>query len=1350
MIHVHIHGGSRFMFARLAALRAGLALAIFLSTGFAFAANLWTDVDDVGIAARGTRFIESGIGRTLALDYDSMTNLLKGAPLEANVAAPDSPFELELPLPEGGYGRFRVVESPIMEPGLAKRYPMLRTYLGQGVDNPTATVRFDLTVRGFRAQVVAATHTTYIEPFQAGDTAHYVVFNKRDYNKPREPFYCGVTGEEVKSVPNILRRNDVSKISSGGNLRTYRLALAATGEYTAALGGTLLDGMSGIVTTMNRVNGIYEREVAVRMVLVANNDLIVYTDGATDPYTNSNGSTMLGQNQTNLNAVIGSANYDIGHVFSTGGGGIATLGSVCSTANKARGVTGSSNPKADGYDVDYVAHEMGHQFAGNHTFNGSGGNCAGGNRSASSAYEPGSGITIQAYAGICGADNTQPNSEDYFHRRSLNEILAFTTNASSGASCGTLTTTGNTAPTVSTTAAFTIPRSTPFTLTATGSDPDGDTLTYLWEQFDLGAANTAGVLTDNGGPLFRSFIPTTSPSRTFPSLRYILDNANVAPATAPLPGTASPSWMTAELLPSTNRTMNFRVTARDNRAGGGGTNEASTAITVSAAAGPFAVTAPNTAVTWAAGSSQTVTWNVASTHLTPVNTSNVEIALSLDGGYTFPVILAASTPNDGSELVTIPPGTPATTQARIRVAAVGNIFFDISDANFTITGSNTAPTVTVTASVTTRQGSPAATATVATVNDAEDSAGSLSVSVSGVPPELLVTVTNVGGTVSLTATADCSLVAPTTGNKTYPVLLTVTDSAGASTTVPVNVLVGANLMPTLGTYGNISLVRGASTTVVPSAFIADGNNNLIAASVSPALLPGSGAGATVSIAADGTVTVNTDLNTSFGTHTVRAQANDSCGAARIRSFTVTVTPPAPVLSLSSPTLTSNNNRLDPNDCNAMTLRLTNTGGGTATAVSAVLSSTTPGVTITQAASAYPNLAAAGGFGDNTVPFQVSTSAAMLPGTVANFVLTVTFSGGGTSPQPFNFSLPVGTASNYVFSAAATGASIPAGGTLVAGSNDDDAIVSVTTPAGFNFTVYDTVVPGGSTLRVSTNGLLQVVATGGSREYDNTALPNDGVGVYSGDGDAFPATAPVLFVNWDDMDLRPAGGGIYVNTIGTAPNRQFVIEWRGGAYIGDNPPTAVVNRFAVIFTEGSSGFQYHYVQTGESSVANGASATVGVQSATTGSRFTQYSFDQAVITPGTVLSAVLTASALGPGTCTPLPAILNVDDSDAPDVYNAATDGVLLLRYLLGVRGSALTQNALGTNARRNAAQIEAHLAASLAELDVDGDGAIRATTDGVLILRRLLGLTGTALTAGARNSLRSDADVATAIDALKP
>jgi Metallo-peptidase family M12 len=1299
----------------------------FSCAAISYAAPLWTDIDSSRVAARGERQIKPSVGRTMALNYTGMTQLLERAPREKDVAAPDSAFEIELPMPEGGFARFRVVESPVMAPELAARYPTIKTYLGQGIDNPTTTARFDLTSRGFRAQVIASTHTSYIEPYQLNDTGNYVVFNKADYPLDREPMRCSVTGAEVKSKPNLLSKNSVAALASGATLRTYRLAVATTGEYTAALGGTKLDGLSGVVTTINRVNGIYERELAVRMQLVANNDLLIYTNGLTDPYTNNSGGTMLGQNQTNLNAVIGNANFDIGHVFSTGGGGVASLGSVCSATAKARGVTGLPTPRADSFDVDFVSHEMGHQFDGEHTFNSESGNCDG-NRSfnGEAAYEVGSGVTIQAYAGSCELQDLQGSSEDYFHRFSLNQMLAFTTTPGGGATCGVVTPTGNTPPTVTTTPSHNIPRDTPFKLTASGSDVNNDTLTYIWEQFDLGPATTGPTFTDTGaGPLFRNFAPTTDPMRTFPSLRYILNNANIVPDAAPLEGTTSPDFFAGEKLPSTARALNFRVTARDNRAGGGGTNEAATVVNVISTAGPFAVTAPNTAVSWAAGTPQTVTWNVASTTASPISAANVEIALSTDGGYTFPTILAASAANDGSESITIPSNTPGTTQARIRVAAVGNIFFDISDVNFTITGTNTVPTLNVTGSVSTTQGGAATTAVVANVSDVQTPAANLTVAVSNVPPELTVSATNNNGSVSLSATAACSLYAPRNGSLSYPILLTVTDGAGATTTRSVNVNVSANSVPTLGNYSNTVITRGNSYTATPSAAVADANNNLSTITVSPTSFPGSTLGTNVSIATNGTITVNTDSTTVAGIYPIRAQITDSCGGTRLREFNAHVIPPGAFLQYASNQLTSGNGIIERGECNALNVSLNNIGNATATAVNATLWSATPGVLVTQPSAAMSNIATAQTQATSS-PFQISTANDFVCGADANLTIVANFAG-GTSPGVFSFSLPTGTTTT-VFSEAfdsVVAPALPANWTAQRTGATPPALWASTT------TAVDTAPNA-----VFTNGIDSVASN--SLITPPIALPPS-----TGGATISIRHAWSFETGYDGgiVEISTDGGTIYNNVTEPAVGGTFLAN--GYAF---SIPSLYMNPIGG--RDAWSGTQANYV-----------TSTIQLPAALNGQtirlRF-RAGWDDSTSTPGanwridgvTVLSG---RSCLSPGTgaCSP-PALMNVDDSSAPDVYSGTTDGMLLLRYLFGLRNSGLTDNINATSPQRDAAQIATHIATNLARFDIDGDGAVRATTDGVMVLRRLLGLSGNALTSGLRVGNRSNIEIANAIDALRP
>lgn len=680
---------------------------------------LWTPINDAAISSTRAKAATVNAYTTMALDQDALAALLALAPLEFSAAANASPPTIELPMPNGALARFSFVESPIMESELAAKFPSIKTYRAQGIDDPAATARFDLTPLGFHAMVLSSAGTVLIDPYNTGAAGNaaaasspYMTYWKHDAVRSAHTFTCAVHGTlgVAKSAAVAPIR---PAVTSGAQLRTYRMALAATNEYAVAVGGNTVAGtLAAQTVVMNRVNGIYERDAAIRMILVNNNNLLVYAGdntscggactAANDPYSNSDVDTMLTENQTRTDAVIQTANYDIGHVFSTAGSGIAALGATCDAQTKARGVTGLTSPIGDVFAVDMVAHEIGHQFSATHTFNANQGFCN--QREATTAYEPGTGVTIMAYASACTTQNLQTTSIETFHSRSLEQIVAFS-QTGNGNACATTTATGNIPPVVTGPGNFTIPKGTPFALTASAADANGDAVTFDWQQYDLGAAATTVPNSDadgNARPLFRNYLPTTSGTRIFPSLPYILNNANVPPASF---ACDSGQCLTGELLPAIARSMTFRVVARDNRVGGGGVNSADSLVTVDAASGPFAVTAPNTAVTVAGGSAFNVTWNAAGTAAAPVSAGQVKISLSTNGGTTFPTVLAASIANNGAATVTLP--NVATTSARIKVEAVGNIFFDVSDTNFTITAIANGPTLDVDASVTATRYDPA-------------------------------------------------------------------------------------------------------------------------------------------------------------------------------------------------------------------------------------------------------------------------------------------------------------------------------------------------------------------------------------------------------------------------------------------------------------------------------------------------------------------------------------------------------------------------------------------------------------------------------------------------------------------
>ncbi len=649
---------------------------ILASTGIH--AQLWTptSASKTNTKAKELRKTTPTQYQLFDLNTKQLTAVLKNTP--SRTQQKSSNIVLELPVKEKMV-KFRILEASILEKGLQKRFPAIKSYVGYGIDDPTAIARFSFSKIGLHAMITSGNYKTiYIDPYTK-DKRSYIAYSKTDLPANPEGFECLVEDSfksnfSEQQLPTTKNAND-------GRLRTFRLAVACTGEYSQfhlnnqGISSGASDQvkkeavLSAINTTMTRVNGIFERDLALTMVLVNNNTDIIFLNANTDNLSNSNASALINESQTVCDQFIGRNNYDIGHAFSTGGGGLAQLRSPC-TNSKARGITGSGRPIGDAYDVDYVAHEMGHQYGGNHTQNNS---CQRSNAS----VEPGSASTIMGYAGIC-SPNVQNNSDAYFHAISIQEMWQ---NISQGNSrCGAQSNTGNAAPTANAGPDYTIPASTPFVLKGNGSDADsGNSLTYCWEQMDSQPATMPPSPTSTGGPAFRSLTPTASPDRYMPALSTVKT------------GQTASTW---EVVPSVNRTMNFRLTVRDNAAGGGSTASDNTRITVAGAAGPFVINAPNTNVNWAAGSTQTVTWNVAGTTGNGVNAANVDILLSTDGGNTYPINIVAAVPNDGSQNITVP--NAVGTQNRIMVRGSGHVFYDISNANFEITpgsGSDTqAPT----------------------------------------------------------------------------------------------------------------------------------------------------------------------------------------------------------------------------------------------------------------------------------------------------------------------------------------------------------------------------------------------------------------------------------------------------------------------------------------------------------------------------------------------------------------------------------------------------------------------------------------------------------------------------------
>lgn len=568
---------------------------------------------------------------------------------------------LDFPNADGSMEVFSIMEYSVMAPELQAKFPDIRSYVGYSLKNSSTVIYFSVSPEGLHTMTMSTEKgTEFVNPYASDGV--YKAFSRRDIPVSQNLFECGFIEDDVFNRNSLDVDFTAARNANDGTRRTFRLAVGTSIEYTDFHGGTVASALAAINTTMTRVNGIYDRELSIRMTLVANNNLLISTSGNSLFSNGENISATTGI----INGLIGATSYDIGHTFTTGSGGSAYLGSACAT-NKAAGTTGLTNPSGDPFAIDYVAHEIGHQFGATHTFNGTTGNCSGNNRTSATAYEPGSGSTIMSYAGICHPQNVQTNSSDYFHQVSLRQIWTKITVGSR--TCAVLTPTGNTAPIANAGASYSIPISTPYKLTGASTDVDGTTAhTYTWEEFDLGSAGMPTTATEFG-PMVRSFQGTRNRVRYIPRLPDVIAN-----------GGMSSTW---EKLPSVGRDLNFVLTVRDNDIRGGQTAVDDMKVTAVASAGPFKVTSQTSNVTWEVGSNKTVTWDVANTNAAPVNTPTVNIKLSIDGGATFPYILASHVPNNGSHKVVVPSGT-VTTKARIMVESVGNIFYNVNTSNFSI------------------------------------------------------------------------------------------------------------------------------------------------------------------------------------------------------------------------------------------------------------------------------------------------------------------------------------------------------------------------------------------------------------------------------------------------------------------------------------------------------------------------------------------------------------------------------------------------------------------------------------------------------------------------------------------
>ncbi|MFV5690510.1 reprolysin-like metallopeptidase [Flavobacterium sp. LT1R49] len=646
---------------------------VILSSSIAHAQNgsPWKRIDQNKVAFSDKISPKLSADNELLFKLDEVAIKQFLEPLQNNTAK-ENRVEISIPNMNGILEKFSVWESSNFEHELQVKYPDIRAYNGIGITDRNASLYFSFSPQGIQTMILRGDSGSEFIEQDSNDKTVYVLFNSKNRTRGSLPFSCKT--EDVALNKQLLKQT--SKIAASNRVfKTLRLALSCTGEYTAYFGGTSAGALAGMNATMTRVNGIFNKDLAVELKIIANNTAIIYTNATTDPYSDATagaGGAWSQELQSTLTSTVTDGGYDIGHLFgATGNGGNSgCIGCVCvsptGAAPLAKGSAFTSpadaKPQGDTFDIDFVAHEMGHQLGANHTFSyaleGTG-----------VCVEPGSGSTIMGYAGITDYD-VQANSDDYFAYASIKQIQdnLLTKN------CPVSTAVSNSPPTISAGLDYIIPNGTAFKLTGTGSDVNGDTISYCWEQNDTATttsgANSIALPTKADGPLFRSMYPTSSPIRYMPAYNTVLSSK------------LTTAW---ESVSTIARTLHFTLTGRDNVNATIGTAQTSTdemIVNVSGTVGPFAVTSQNTDnSSWLQGTTQTVTWSVSGSNAL-AGSANVNIKLSTDGGLTFSTILASATPNDGSQVITVPNVTAK--KCRILIEPTANIYYAINSKPFAI------------------------------------------------------------------------------------------------------------------------------------------------------------------------------------------------------------------------------------------------------------------------------------------------------------------------------------------------------------------------------------------------------------------------------------------------------------------------------------------------------------------------------------------------------------------------------------------------------------------------------------------------------------------------------------------